>query len=230
MLCLKNSLLFLVTLIFSSLSHSQSTITVSLPLNQFTRVTYSIPANLRIVPSAKWEYSITAEKKVVSAIQFVVDQQRLRIFASTNFSTDKPLEITLGVPRISEIFNEGSGDIKLGPVQCQALAITVNGSGSLVTSPISCIGISIENRGSGDVSISGKTSTLLVSQSGAGNVDAQHCVAEAVTSMQSGSGDVLVHATRSLSATLSGTGDLKYRGSVKPSTKVSGVGEVILLR
>jgi Putative auto-transporter adhesin, head GIN domain len=209
---------------------AQALVKVSAPLPAFSQLIFEIPADLEIVPAQTFSYSIEAEQKVVNVVKFVVARDTLKITAPAGYNTEKPLRIVVRVPVLTSLTNEGSGDIKLGAVQCKALTLKVLGSGSLTSAPLNCTEIAIENAGSGDVTVSGKTNRLNVNQTGAGSVDAQQCIAGSVSSMQSGSGDVSVHANVSLTASLNGAGDLKYRGAIKPSAKISGVGELIKLR
>ncbi|MCD8264733.1 MAG: DUF2807 domain-containing protein [Tannerellaceae bacterium] len=101
----------------------------------------------------------------------------------------------------------GSSDVMMKQrADYSDVKIRVSGSGDFIADNFNCRNLEATVSGSGDIKLKGKAET--------GNFSA------------SGSGDIKVYVTESLSATASGSGDIRYKGNPTVDSKVSGSGSV----
>ena len=108
----------------------------------------------------------------------------------------------------------------------QLEAFTISGTGVLRVTGLSGGTIDASIPGTGALRLAGKATTLRLSVAGAGEVRAKDLIVDAATVDVKGTGEVQVHATRSLEANISGTGAIRVHGrpaSVKKSVTGTGV-------
>ena len=84
-----------------------------------------------------------------------------------------------------------------------------------------------DSSGASDMQFKGKVKSFSVKTAGAGSVAAAELVAEIVTAEVAGAGDIEVHATKELIATVAGAGVITYHGSPsKVVPKIAGFGKI----
>ncbi|SHE94823.1 Putative auto-transporter adhesin, head GIN domain [Mariniphaga anaerophila] len=86
--------------------------------------------------------------------------------------------------------------------------------------------ISVDNRGGVLCEISGVAKSLNVRLAGAGHVNAGDLQARDVTFRIEGVGTGLVHATKTLDATIKGAGKIRFRGTPAVTQSIEGLGSV----
>ena len=86
--------------------------------------------------------------------------------------------------------------------------------------------IGIDNKGGVLCEISGIAKSLDVRLAGAGHVDAGELEARDVNFRIEGVGTAVVHATKTLDATIIGAGKIKYRGNPEVTQNIEGLGAV----
>ncbi len=86
--------------------------------------------------------------------------------------------------------------------------------------------VSIDNRGGVLSKLSGIAETLEARIAGAGNLNAGDLRADEVNIRIEGVGTGLVHATKTLNASIKGAGKIKYRGNPEITEKIEGLGAV----
>jgi hypothetical protein len=115
-------------------------------------------------------------------------------------------------------------------VRVRAMAlddVIVHGSSDVEIRGLAASRFGLTMRGSGDAAVSGTVDDLRVDIRGSGDVRAVDLVAQQATVRSSGSGDVALHAVRSLDASVDGSGDVTYRGTPETVRRaVAGSGEL----
>ena len=125
-----------------------------------------------------------------------------------SFTTKSPMSVDVSVPALKALKLTGSGVISVTGVKTASLAVTLSGSGVLRAS--------------------GSASQLDVTLAGSGDAQLKQLVAREVHAVVSGSGRILVTATKSLSAAVPGSGAIIYSGNpAHVTTSVTGSGAVI---
>ena len=106
-------------------------------------------------------------------------------------------------------------------------ALTLGGSGSIVAGGLDARSLTVLLSGSGTVGARGKAQRLDVTLSGAGEADLSQLVARHVKATVSGAGQIVVHATGSLDASVPGTGEILYAGDpVDVTRSITGTGSI----
>lgn len=106
-------------------------------------------------------------------------------------------------------------------------ALTIRGSADAEVTGLSGDRFELSIQGSGDAKASGKVGAVVAKVAGSGDVNASNVEARDATVEVSGSGDVEVWATDTLTVSIAGSGDVGYKGDPKKVTKsVAGSGSV----
>jgi hypothetical protein len=105
-------------------------------------------------------------------------------------------------------------------------ALRLTGSGVVAAEGIRPPRMTVALGGSGVIRATGKITRLDVTVSGSGDAQLRQLGAADVHAVVSGSGRILVTATRTLDASVPGTGAIVYRGNPRLTTSVTGNGVV----
>jgi hypothetical protein len=140
---------------------------------------------------------VEADSNLLPFIRTELRGDRLVIEKTRSFRTNNPVRVTYTVPRLASVRHDGSGHLSVQDL---------NG-GPLV----------VEGRGSGSVLLTGRVSSLDVSQNGSGSIDA--------TTLQSGGGNLSLNGSgrivagrmqgERVTANLNGSGQLRVTGAVR---------------
>jgi hypothetical protein len=175
-------------------------------LSSFSKVESRIGGNLEIIQSANPGVSLSLQENLLPYLEtFVRNGTLIVTFGNHNIRTDSTIIIYVYTPSLSEFSLTGAGVINS-------------------TLPIEKINIS----GSGTITCAGERNNLLVSISGAGNVNLYGMAVQNARVNISGTGNVRVTVNTKLDVSISGMGSVYYKGH--PSTilyNISGLGDVI---
>jgi hypothetical protein len=121
-----------------------------------------------------------------------------------------------------------TGNVKMDAPKLSTTALRIDASGGSALSIDDLRATSLRVNGSGalDAKLAGRVEREDVSISGAGSYRAEHLVATDATVSVSGVGNVIVHATSTLGASISGAGVIEYAGNPAVTEHVSGIGRV----
>ena len=120
------------------------------------------------------------------------------------------------------------GNVKLAIPKLQAAALIIRASGgaALTIDDLQASRLRVEGSGALDAQVAGRVDEERVSISGAGSYRAERLHATDATVSVSGVGNVVLHAERTLRATISGAGNIEYLGDPQVTEHVSGIGRV----
>lgn len=173
---------------------------------EFDAIQVNISADVTIAIGEQGRLFVEGEETILRLIETAVEDGTLRITASKQFSTTKPIKIFGTAANISNIAVNGSGDVSVEGLDNDRVGIKVRGSAYVV--------------------VTGKTTQLGVNLSGSGDVKGYDLVAVSASVTVKGSGDVEVRAAETLSAKIIRSGDCKYRGSPTATASVIGSGDI----
>lgn len=123
------------------------------------------------------------------------------------FTSKSPMSVNVGVPSLT--------------------ALALSGSGVVSTTGVTESGLTVRLSGSGVIHASGSVTRLNVVLDGSGDARLEHLVASDVHAVVSGSGRILLTATKTLDASVTGSGAIVYRGNpAHVTTGVTGVGAI----
>lgn len=130
--------------------------------------------------------------------------------APTTQGTKGPISVSVAVPSLKSV------------------TITRGGSGIVTVNGINGPTFTVAVAGDGVLRASGTVARLDVSLGGAGDVELDQLVARDALAILSGSGRIVITATRSLDASVTGDGVIQYQGKpARRDTSVTGSGAII---
>ncbi len=142
------------------------------------------------------------------------------------FNTKNNINVYVPVKMLSELENNGSGNITAEKtIETPALVFGNNGSGNVVL-PLKTKELRLEQNGSGNVSLSGQTQSFTLTLQGSGNLNAAGFATEAAQVKLIGSGNASIQCANALTVQLTGSGNVTYKGNPDLVKNVSGSGEV----
>ena len=166
------------------------------------------------------------QANVLDAIEVEVRNGICLVRADQCFSTKVPVLVHLTAPILDRALVNGSGSITAKEtLTATELTAQVQGSGD-VSLNCTASGVHATVNGSGDVRLNGTCNQLDATVNGSGDVNAIGLQAEEVVACVTGSGDVEVHALRTLDARVTGSGDIRYRGEPSVTRSITGSGDI----
>src|SRR6185312_9528401 len=134
--------------------------------------------------------------------------------------------VTLRFRRLDVIALTGNVRIDVPKLETSSLRIAASGGSRLSIDDLRAKSLRVHGSGALDAKLAGRVEKEDVSISGAGSYRAEHLLAKDATVSVSGVGDVLVHASNTLRASISGAGVIEYVGNPTVTEHVSGIGRV----
>lgn len=174
-------------------------------LQSFDRVSISGSGTLEINIGQPTKIEITTDDNLLQYLQTDVSSGKLAIRSTRSINPTKLL-YKVGASDVREIACSGATDVSVHGVNNAELAL--RGSGAT------------------DMEIDGQTKRLIVKISGAGDLDAAKLKAEEVVASISGSGNIDVHAEKTLKTSISGAGSVVYSGNPEVDQSISGSGSI----
>jgi hypothetical protein len=172
--------------------------------------------------------AVTIDSNLQPEVEVRVEGRTLVVSARHAISYRGVGKVELGVPTLTALAIDGSGDVRIDGASGGDLRLSIEGSGDLRWSGGAARKLEAEISGSGDMDLAGTAEVLRVSVEGSGDVRARGLVAKDARIRVEGSGDVEVTlAGGSLDAEVSGSGDVRWSGDAKVErVAVSGSGEI----
>ena len=137
-----------------------------------------------------------------------------------------PARITLRFRTLDVIDLTGNVKIHVPKLEAQSLRIRASGGSTLAIDDLRATSLHVEGSGALDAKLAGRVGEEVVAISGAGSYQAEKLIADDATVSVSGVGDVVVHAAKTLRASISGAGVIEYTGNPTVTEHVSGIGRV----
>lgn len=166
------------------------------------------------------------QANVIDEVVIEVKDGICHVHTDQCYSSNVPLLIHLSAPSLDKALVNGSGSITAdGPLTTAELVAQVQGSGDV---SLNCAANTVRAtvNGSGDVLLTGSCTHLDATVNGSGDVNGLDLGAEEVVARVTGSGDVQVHAMRTLDAGVTGSGDIRYRGEPVVTRTITGSGDI----
>jgi hypothetical protein len=133
--------------------------------------------------------------------------------------------VTATTPTLTAAALNGSGDIRIGPLQADSFSIDHNGSGDIEAQDLTLGKLTVTAGGSGRVQAAGTAEDANIRLSGSGEADLPTMTVKRAVISVSGSGALNVAASEEVSGSISGSGDVRVTGGAKCSVTSSGSGD-----
>ena len=134
--------------------------------------------------------------------------------------------ITIRFRTLDAIVLTGTVKLDIPKLATQSLAIDASGGSTLTIGDLRADTLRVNGSGALQAHLAGRVEEERISISGAGSYRADRLRAGDATVSVSGVGSVLLHAERTLRASISGAGVIEYVGDPKVTEHVSGIGRV----
>ena len=205
---------------------------------EFTAIATSGSMALQISQGVVASVQVTADDKVLSNVETVVEAGRLGPTLHIRMKREGwgwgwggshhsgAIKVVVVTPRLTGVASSGAGDIRIDAMQTPALQLALSGSGNAGLAGLNTDELGISIAGSGDVRADGRSARLNVSIAGSGDVRLADLRSDEVTVKIAGSGDAVVQAQKTLSVSIAGSGDVVYSGDATVKKSVAGSGTV----
>jgi hypothetical protein len=156
------------------------------------------------------------------------DAQSVTVYADDNLIDLVTTEVRDGTLVIG---NEESFST-VSPMRVEVVApvfagVELTGSGTITVSNLDVVDLVALLSGSGVIEAEGKAERLDATLAGSGQLELGDLVARQATAVLAGSGEIRIHATEMLDATVSGVGTIEYAGDPESVTQaVTGSGTI----
>ena len=193
----------------------------------FSGIRIETSADVQVSQLPDQSVQLSGEDNILQLLHCDVKDNILIISSDKNFSTTKPLTITVASPNVESLVLDGSGDIKgQTPLHAASFRAEIAGQGSMDLN-ITADDLKTSLEGSGDYVLHGKVTNLKSTIMGSGSIHAYELETANANITIDGSGDAEVQCKESLSAEINGSGDVFYKGDPgKVHTSMNGSGSV----
>ncbi len=188
-----------------TIAGSGQTATESRAVGAFSKIDVGGLSTMDIEIGNATTLAVTTDDNVLPAIETKVEGDTLHIRPVKNYRTTLGVKVKITTPALEGVKVSGACALTAHGLDAKAFALDVSGASS--------------------ADLAGKTGSLDIQLSGAGNIKAADLTAQNVKVEISGAAHAAVCATESLDASVSGAGAVSYTGHpAQVKQNVSGVG------
>jgi hypothetical protein len=213
-----------------TLKLSGNTKTEQRPVSDFTRVQLDGIGDLSITKGDTESLAVEADENLLPYIITEVKNGTLiiRMKEGIRIANLIPtVKYTVTAKSLEMVNLNGLGNIKIAPLQTDALTISLDGSGAITVDNLTANGLQANLNGLGGLTITGgKVTAQQVSLAGAGAYQAGNLESETASISLTGLGSATVWVTGTLDAELTGAGSLDYYGNPQVTSQDTGLGSI----
>ena len=176
-------------------------------VSDFNEIELAGSYDVDIIVGDETSLNIEGDDNLLQYIRTYVRGNKLIIDNERNINPRKGILITITTPELEELDASGACEIFIDKINSETFSIGMSGACS--------------------IEANGKVNRLKINISGAGSVDAERLIANAVKVGISGASSASVYAEDYLEASVSGVGSIDYYGDPEDiDTDVSGIGSI----
>lgn len=221
-----SKIVFSALLVITTLQ-AYSQVTKTLTLDEFSKISLNISADVYIELGNKQEVIVEGTQKLIDLLETDIKGEKWSIeYSENNVRTNNNLTIRITLPLLESAKVNSSGDIHgKGTFKADDFKASINGSGDL-TLILDVKELDLSINGSGDMHLSGKAESVDISINGSGDIKAGELACNVADANINGSGDIYVQVNNRLEAHINGSGDINYTGDPDIKTRSYGSGDV----
>jgi hypothetical protein len=221
------ALLFLaLTGILGIIGHVSAQSTQNRSVSGFNSVANAGSFSVHVKITGAESLKITADASIIDEIETVVNGGNLEVrFKHPREQHHYPgrVDVYITAKSLNALVCSGSGSLELdGALKGNTADVTLSGSGS-ISAGIASGSVDATISGSGKISLSGTTGKTTVTISGSGELKAGDLKTDVAEINTTGSGNVHLNVSKSISAEIVGSGNIYYTGTATIS-KVETIG------
>lgn len=220
--------------------------------SSFNGIEFAISGNIEYNAAPTTSIEIYTTEKVYNAIEFIVENNTLKIQMKKGYSikNGSSIQVKIYAPDVRNFINSGSGsfsaytdpqsnfanskvvlsgsgEVYVDQLNSDSQELTLSGSGSLEVNNLVCTESTISLSGSGDIAVSGQTLNSDITISSSGKIEGFNFLSDISDVLISGSGNAEVNADSLLNVLISGSGSVYYKGYPAVSFSGSGSGNIV---
>jgi hypothetical protein len=198
----------------------------------YSRLVLSGPMDVQLKHTGAEKAVVRADDNIVRLIDTRVEGGKLIVEAKqgASFRTRNKILVLVDFKQLDAVLLHGSGDVLADDIKAGIFEGTIKGSGNMKIGKLDADTVAISIAGSGNFDARGRAGKVGVVIEGSGDVRVEDLQAKSAAVRIAGSGDTLVNASESLQARIAGSGNVRYRGNPQVEKKVEGSGSVTPLR
>jgi hypothetical protein len=195
----------------------------------FDEVVFAVAGEVRIDQGARETLTLEAEPAVLRKITTEVQGRRLVIaLAPGKVETQEPIRTRIGVRTLRAFESRTAGEVRIGPLQSDALSLVLAGGGSIRVDRLEhARRLDVRITGAGDVAIGGgQVAAQQLAITGMGSYAAPRLDSGRAEVAIDGNGDVRLAASGVLNVRIAGVGHVRYHGDPAVTRSIRGIGTV----
>jgi len=212
----------------NSVKGSGNVVSQDFDLTGFESITVSNGADLILTQGEAYSVIIEAEDNILELLEVEVGERGLNIGLEefVFLQNTEPIKVKVTMPEVSTLTVEGSGSVvSNGRLSGDRIIVRIYGSGD-VNVEVEVEEFNSRIIGSGDVNVRGTTREYIAIIEGSGDVNSLSLNAEDVEARISGSGSMMLFASKTLDINIEGSGNVMYKGEAKITKSISGSGDI----
>jgi hypothetical protein len=207
-------------------SHATAQSTENRSVSGFNSIANAGSFSVHVKITGAESLKITADASIIDEIETVVNGGNLEVrFKHPHEQHHYPgrVDVYITAKSLNALVCSGSGSLELdGALKGNAADVTLSGSGSISTG-IASGKLEATISGSGKINLTGSTGKTTVTISGSGELKAGDLKTDVAEINTTGSGNVHLNVSKSISAEIVGSGNVYYTGTATIS-KVETIG------
>ncbi|GAA4340190.1 hypothetical protein GCM10023165_19990 [Variovorax defluvii] len=196
----------------------------------FDEVVFALAGEVRIEQGPRETLTLEAEPAVLRKITAQVEGRRLVIGVApgSRVETQQPIRTRIGVRSLRSFESRTAGDIRIGPLRSDALALVLAGGGSIRLDRLEdARQLDVRITGAGEVAVGGgKVAAQQLAITGTGSYAAPRLASERAEVAIDGNGEARLAASSTLAVRIAGVGHVRYHGDPAVTRAIRGVGSV----
>lgn len=195
----------------------------------FDQVVFAVAGEISVEQGSSETLTLEAEPAVLRKITTEVQGRRLLIgLAPGRIETQQPIRMKLGVRTLRAFESRTAGEISIGPLRSDALALVLAGGGSIRLDRLEdARSLDVRITGAGEVAVGGgKVVAQQLAITGMGRYSAPQLASERAEVAIDGNGEVRLAASTTLAVRIGGVGHVRYRGDPVVTRSIRGIGTI----
>ncbi|OUL98119.1 GIN domain-containing protein [Variovorax sp. JS1663] len=195
----------------------------------FDEVVFAVAGEVSIEQGPRETLTLEAEPAVLRKITTEVQGRRLVIgLTPGRIETQQPIRMKIGVRMLRSFESRTAGEIRIGPLRGDALALVLAGGGSIRLDRLEdARKLDVRITGAGEVAVGGgKVAAQQLAITGMGSYSAPRLASERAEVAIDGNGEARLAASSTLAVRIAGVGHVRYQGDPAVTRNIRGVGSV----
>lgn len=206
-------------------------VTQNRPVEGFSRIHISYPADVLIRQGTLESLTIEAEDNVAASIRTRVSNDVLEIDGvpgqNVFVTPTRPVNVTITAKDLRDLVLDSAGQVTVQGLKTDALSTNLNGAGSMTFDNLQIKSLDANLSGVGSLHASGTATSVNCRVDGMGSFDGEALHSQSAVVALDGLGSATVWVDSSLNAQVNGLGSVNYFGNPQQLSKsVNGLGTV----